>query len=268
MSAGTGTAKCAARDSATMLRRNVKHMARYPSMTLILICQPLLFLLLFVYVFGGSISAGLPGGPAGSRSHYLTYITPGILMMAVASVSIATAVSVSTDMTSGIIDRFRTMPIAKVSVLTGHVLGAMIQTALTLAVVFGVAFLLGLETAASVMQWWGLVGLLTLLSLAMTWFTVGLGLASPNPESASNWPMIFVMLPFVGSGFVPVDSMPTGLRWFAENQPFTPVMDAFRGLLAGTPRGSDTLWAIGWCAVIGGFGYLWSRRLYRTRAAN
>ncbi|GAA3223191.1 ABC transporter permease [Nonomuraea helvata] len=262
------TTTYAVRDSATMLRRNMKRMARYPSMTLVLIGQPLLFLLLFVYVFGGTMGAGLPGAPTGDRGDYLTFITPGILMMTVASVSISTAVLVATDMTNGIIDRFRTMAIAKVSVLTGHVLGAMIQTALALAVVFGVAFLLGLETAASAMQWLGLVGLLTLLSLAMTWLTVALGLASPDPETASNWPMIFLLLPFVGSGFVPVESMPAGLRWFAEHQPFTPIIDAFRGLLAGSPAGADVLWAVGWCVVIGSVGYLWSRRLYRTRAAN
>ncbi|MTE17582.1 ABC transporter permease [Streptomyces sp. TRM43335] len=258
----------AVRDSATMLRRNLKHMARYPSQTLMLIGLPLVFLLLFFYVFGGTMGAGLPGAPAGDRGDYLTFITPGILVMAVTSVSISTAVSVATDMTGGIIDRFRTMAIAKVSVLTGHVLGAMIQTALALATVFGTAFLLGLETAASAMQWLGLIGLLALLSFAMTWFTVALGLASPNPETASNWPMIFIMLPFVGSGFVPVESIPTGLRWFAEYQPFTPIMDAFRSLLAGSPDGSDALWAINWCVVIGLIGYLWSRRLYRTRAAN
>jgi ABC-2 type transport system permease protein len=256
------------RDSATMLRRNVKHMARYPSMTVMLIGQPLLFLLLFVHVFGKALGAGLSGGPAGGRGDYLTFITPGILTMTVASVSIGTAVLVATDMTNGIIDRFRTMAIAKSSVLTGHVLGAMIQTVLALAVIFGVAFLLGLRTAASATQWCGLVGLLALLSYAMTWFTVALGLASPDPETASNLPMIFVLLPFVGSGFVPVDSMPTGLRWFAEHQPFTPVMDAFRGLLAGSPDGPDVLRAVGWCLVIGLSGYLWSRRLYRTRAAS
>ena len=262
------TATYAVRDSATMLRRNLKHMARYPSMTVVLIGMPLVFLLLFVYVFGGTMGAGLPGAArTGARGDYLTFITPGVLMMAVVSVSVSTTVSVATDMTNGIIDRFRTMAIAKVSVLTGHVLGAMIQTALALAVVLGAALLLGLETAASAKQWCGLVGLLALLSFAMTWFTVAVGLASPNPESASNWPMIFVLLPFVGSGFVPVESMPTGLRWFAEHQPFTPIMDAFRGLLAGSPRVSEAVWAIGWCVVIGGVGYLWSRRLYRNRAA-
>ncbi|MEU9663136.1 ABC transporter permease [Streptomyces chartreusis] len=258
----------AVRDSVTMLRRNLKHIARYPSQTLMLIGLPLLFLLLFVYVFGGTMSAGLPGAPGRNRGDYLTFITPGILVMAVASVSISTAVSVATDMTGGIIDRFRTMPIAKVSVLTGHVLGAMIQTWLALTTVLGVAFLLGLETAASATHWSGLIGLLAVVSFAMTWFTVALGLASPNPETASNWPMIFLLLPFVGSGFVPVESMPTALRWFAEYQPFTPIMNGIRGLLAGSPDTSDVLPALGWCAVIGLNGYLWSRRLYRTRAAN
>ncbi|MFI1676283.1 ABC transporter permease [Streptomyces sp. NPDC020607] len=262
------TAPHAVRDSATMLRRNLKHMARYPSQTLMLIGLPLLFLLLFVYVFGGTMGSRLPGTPAGDRGDYLTFITPGILVMTVASVSISTAVSVATDMTGGIIDRFRTMAIAKVSVLTGHVLGAMVQTALALATVSGVAFLLGLESAATAMQWLGLIGLLALLSFAMTWFTVALGLVSPSPEAASNWPMIFIMLPFVGSGFVPVESMPTGLRWFAEYQPFTSIIDALRGLLSGSPIGSDVFRAIGWCVVIGLLGYLWSRHLYRTRAAN
>ncbi|MFG2653371.1 ABC transporter permease [Streptomyces sp. NPDC048436] len=262
------TTTYALRDSTTMLRRNVRHMARYPSMTVMLIGQPLLFLLLFVYVFGEAMGASVPGALAGDRGDYLTFITPGILMMTVASVSIGTAVLVATDMTNGIIDRFRTMAIAKSSVLTGHVLGAMIQTALALAVIFGTAFLLGLETAASATQWCGLAGLLALLSYAMTWFTVALGLASPDPETASNLPMIFVLLPFVGSGFVPVESMPAGLRWFAEHQPFTPIMDAFRGLLAGAPEGADVLRAVGWTLVIGLSGYLWSRRLYRTRAAN
>ncbi|MFC8826979.1 ABC transporter permease [Streptomyces sp. NPDC057137] len=265
------TATYAVRDSATMLRRNLRHMARYPSMTVMLVGQPLLFLLLFVYVFGATMGASLPGPPvgasAGDRGDYLTFITPGILMMTVASVSIGTAVLVATDMKNGIIDRFRTMSIAKTSVLTGHVLGAMIQTALALVTLLGVAFLMGLRTDASATQWLGLTGLLVLLSLAMTWFTVALGLASPDPETASNLPMIFVLLPFVGSGFVPVESMPTGLRSFAEHQPFTPIMDALRGLLAGAPAGPDILRAIGWCAVIGLTGYLWSRRLYRTRAA-
>lgn len=257
----------AVRDSVTMLNRNLKRMARYPSQTLVLIALPLLFLLLFVYVFGGTMGAGLLGAGPGDRDGYLTFVTPGIVMMTVASVSIGTAVLVATDMTGGIIDRFRTMAIAKVSVLTGHVLAAMIQTALALTLVLGVAMLLGLETAASVTQWCGLVGLLALLSLAITWFTVALGLASPDPETASNLPMIFVLLPFVGSGFVPVGSMPVGLRWFAEHQPFTPIMDLVRGLLTGSPEASDALLSVGWCVAIGLVGYLWSRHLYRTRAA-
>lgn len=256
------------RDAATMLRRTLRHMARYPSMTVMLIGQPLLFLLLFVYVFGGAVGTGLPGSVVGDRGGYLTFITPGILTMTVASVSIGTAVLVATDMATGIIDRFRTMAIARSSVLTGHVLGALIQTAVALAVLLGVAFALGLRTAASAPQWAAAAGLLAVLSFAMTWFTVALGLVSPDPETASNLPMIFVLLPFVGSGFVPVASMPAGLRGFAEHQPFTPVMDALRSLLAGRPDGSAALEAVAWCAAIGLTGYLWSRRLYRTRAAN
>ncbi|WBB57771.1 ABC transporter permease [Streptomyces sp. WMMC500] len=258
-------ASYAVRDSATMLRRNLRHMARYPSMTIMLVGQPLLFLLLFTYVFGGTMGANLPGDLHGG---YLTYITPGILTMTVASVSIGTAVLVANDMTDGIVDRFRTMPIAPSSVLAGHVLAAMIQTALALLAVGAAAFALGLRPGgASAADWAALTGLLVLLSYALTWFTVALGLASPDPETASNLPMVFVLLPFVGSGFVPVESMPAGLRWFAAHQPFTPVMDLIRGLLGGAPDGADAAWAVGWCAVIGTAGFLWSRRLYRTRGA-
>ncbi|EHN12370.1 putative ABC drug resistance transporter permease component [Patulibacter medicamentivorans] len=257
----------AVRDSLTMLRRQLRHMARYPSLTLMLIGQPLVFLLLFVYVFGGTMGAGLPGVSAGDRGDYLDFITPGIVLMAVVSVSLGTAIAVATDMTGGIIDRFRTMAIARVSVLTGHVLGALIQTAVAVVVVVAVALALGFGPGASPGDWLATAGLLALLSLALTWLTIAIGLVSPNVETASNLPMPLMLLPLVGSGFVPTETMPDGLRWFAENQPFTPVIDALRGLLDGSPDGGTVLLAVAWCVAIGLAGYLWSRRLYRRRAA-
>lgn len=252
----------AVRDSATMLRRNLLHIRRYPSLTILLVAQPILFLLLFVYVFGGTLGAGLPGQEGGDRGDYLVFITPGVLIMTVASVALGTAISTATDMTTGIIARFRTMDIARSSVLTGHVLGAVIRTALAVVVVTAVAFLLGFRSEAGPLAWLGAIGLLVLIAFSLTWLTVGMGLAADSVETASNTPLFLVMLPFVSSGFVPTEAMPTGLRQFAEHQPFTPMIDSLRALVTGAPVGADLWLAIGWCVVLSGLGYLWSRRLF------
>ncbi len=251
----------AIQDSSTMLRRNLRRMQRYPSLTLMLIGQPIVFLLLFVYVFGGTMGAGIAGVSAG-RADYLAYITPGILAMTVASVALGTALSVAMDMTEGIMARFRTMDIARVSVLTGHVVGAMIQTAIALVVVVAVALLLGFRPTAGPLDWLAAVGVLGIFAFALTWLTVALGLASKSVETASNTPMFLVLMPFLGSGFVPTESMPTGLRWFADYQPFTPVIETVRGLLMGTPLGDDVMLALGWSVVIALASYLWAKRLY------
>jgi ABC-2 type transport system permease protein len=263
-------------DSATMLRRNLRHMMRYPSMTLLLFGMPIIFLLLFVYVFGGTLGAGLGGAGLDSsgldsggdgRSEYLQYVTPGILMMTLGAVGNGTAVSIAMDMTEGIIARFRTMPISRASVMTGHVLGSILQALLGLTVVTGFAILLGFRPRAGLTDWLVLIGVLALISLALTWLTVALGMASKTVESASNWPMPLTLLPFLGSGFVPTDSMPVGLRWFAEYQPFTPFIDTIRGLLTGTPIGSSGWLTVGWCLVISLFGYFWARKLYDREPA-
>ncbi|MFD5095704.1 ABC transporter permease [Amycolatopsis thailandensis] len=248
------------RDSATMLRRNIRHMQRYPSLTIMLIGQPIVFLLLFVYVFGGTLGNGLGGG--GGRAEYVGYVTPAILLVTVCSAALGTAISVATDMTEGIIARFRTMAISKASVLTGHVIGAFIQTAFALAVVFGVTLLVGFSPTAGVGEWFAVVGVLLLLTIALTWLSVALGLAAKSVETASNTPMIFMLLPFLGSGFVPTDSMPAWLRWFADYQPFTPVIETIRGLLLGTPIGDSGWFAVGWCVVLATVGYLWSKSLF------
>lgn len=245
-------------DSATMLRRNVKHMLRYPSVTIMLAGFPILFLLLFVYVFGGTLGAGLGGG----RSDYIAYVVPGILLMAIASAAQGTAISVATDMTEGIIARFRTMSIARASVLTGHVVGSMIQTLVGMALVLGVALLIGFRPDAGPVDWLLLLGFLAIVTFAIVWFAVALGLVSKTVEAASNLPMPLMFLPFLGSAFVPTDSMPAGLRAFAEHQPFTPIIETTRALLAGTEVGSDGPIALGWCAVIALVGYLWSRSLF------
>ncbi|SNT17403.1 ABC transporter permease [Rhodococcoides kyotonense] len=256
----------AIRDSAVMFRRNLIHLRRYPSMTALLIGMPVVFLLLFVYVFGGTLGAGLPG--AGGRAAYLAYVTPAIVVMAAASAAQGTAISVATDMTEGIIARFRTMAISPGSVLTGHVAASVVQGLLAMTALLLVAIGLGFRPEASPLDWLALLSVLTMLSLSLTWLSVALGLVSDSVETASNLPMFLIILPFLGSGFVPTDSMPTALRWFAEYQPFTPVIETVRGLLEGQAQLGTSALALGWCASITAVGYLWARasmRRERTR---
>jgi ABC-2 type transport system permease protein len=259
----------AVRDSATLTRRNLKHLVRYPSLTVTIIAMPVIFLLLFVYVFGGTLGAGLPGG-AGSadpRGDYLQYLTPAILVMTVVAVAQSTAILIAKDATEGIIDRFRTMPIARSAPLTSHVLAAMAQTAFALGVVLAVAVAIGYRSDASLAGWAGAVGILLLMGWAVTWLCVAIGLASGSVEAASNAPMPLILLPFLSSAFVPTDSMPAGLAWFAEHQPFTPIIETLRACLAGTDAGADAWWAVGWCVAISLVCFWWAGRVFgRVRA--
>ncbi len=252
-------------DSRTMLRRNLKHQLRYPSMTVMLIGIPIVLLLLFVYVFGGQLGAGL--GAHQGRSAYLNYVVPGLLLLTIASAIQGTSIMVAMDMTGGIIDRFRTMNIARASVLTGHVLGSLIQTLLAMAILIGVAFGLGFRTTAGALEWLATIGMLVLFAFALIWLAVALGLAAKSVETASNTPMILILLVFLGSGFVATATMPPGLRQFAEYQPFTPVADTVRGLLTGTAIGDHAIAAIAWSIGIAVVAYLWAIRLYNRRRA-
>ncbi len=249
------------RDSATMLRRNLKRMLRYPSMTVMLVGMPVVFLLLFVYVFGGTLGAGI-AGPGGGRAAYANYVAPAIILMTVTATVQGTAISVAMDMTEGIIARFRTMHIARVSVLTGHVLGSLIQAVVSLAIVIGVALLVGFRPGAGPVQWLAAAGFLVAVTFALVWLSTALGLLSKTVETASNLPMPLTLLPFLSSGFVPTDSMPAGLRWFAANQPFTPIIETLRGLLVGGPIGNHAWIALAWSAAIALGGYLWAKRLF------
>ncbi len=248
-------------DSATMLRRNLRRMRRYPSLTIFIAGIPVVLLLLFAFVFGGAIGAGL-GEVSGGRDAYIAYVVPGILLITVAGAAQGTAISVAMDMTEGIIARFRTMDIARVSVLTGHVVGSVIQTMLAIVIVMVVALLIGFRSTTGPLAWLAATGLLVLAAFAVSWLSVALGMVSKSVETASNLPMFLVLLPFLSSGFVPTGSMPPGLSWFAEHQPFTPLIETVRGLLLGTPIGDSGVVAVGWCVAISVGGYLWARRLY------
>lgn len=252
------------RDCATMLRRDLKRMRRYPSMTVMLIGMPVVFLLLFVYVFGGTLGAGMDAGhdAAGGRTAYANYVAPAIILMTITATVQGTAISIAMDMTEGIIARFRTMHVARVSVLAGHVVGSVIQTVIALAVVIGVAVAVGFRPTAGPAAWLAAAGFLLAVTFALVWLSVALGQVSKSVETAGNLPMPLIMLPFLSSGFVPTDSMPDGLRAFAEYQPFTPMIETLRGLLTDQPVDHDAWIALAWCAAIATAGYLWSKRLF------
>jgi ABC-2 type transport system permease protein len=253
----------ALRDSKTMLRRNLRHLQRYPGLSLFPILMPVILLLVFVYVFGGTLGDGIAAG--GGRGAYIDYLTPGMLLFTVVGAAQVIAISVAKDMTEGIIARFKTMRIWRPAVLTGHVLSSLMLTMVSIAVVIVVALLIGYHTAAAPLRWVGALGLLVFLALALTWLCVALGLFSKSVETASNTPMLLTLLTFLSSEFVPVHSMPAGLRWFAANQPFTPITDAIRGLLGNGHVGSAGVKAFVWCAAITAVSYLWAKYLYDRR---
>ncbi|CAL9555146.1 ABC transporter permease [Streptomyces sp. enrichment culture] len=248
----------ALRDSATMLRRNLLHARRYPSLTLNLLLTPIMLLLLFVYIFGDTMSAGIGGG-APDRSVYIAYIVPGLLLMTIGSTTIGTAVSVSNDMTEGIIARFRTMAIHRGSVIIGHVVGSVLQSIVSVVLVGAVGVAIGFRsTDATVLEWLAAFGLLVLFATALTWIAVGMGLVSPNAEAASNNAMPLILLPLLSSAFVPLDAMPGWFRPIAEYQPFTPAIETLRGLLLGTEIGHHGWLAVAWCLGLAVLGYVWS----------
>ncbi|MBQ1107320.1 MULTISPECIES: ABC transporter permease [Streptomyces] len=248
----------AVRDSNTMLRRNLLHARRYPSLTLNLLLTPVMLLLLFVYIFGDVMSAGIGGG-GGGRSAYIAYIVPGILLLTVGSTVVGTAVSVSTDMTEGVIARFRTMAIHRGSVIIGHVVGSVLQSVLSVVLVGAVAVAIGFRsTDATLVEWLAAFGLLVLFSAALTWVAVGMGLISPNAEAASNNALPMVLLPMLSSAFIPVETMPGWFRPIAEYQPFTPAIETLRGLLLGTEIGHNGWLAVGWSIGLVLLGYFWA----------
>lgn len=250
----------AVRDSSTMVRRSLLHVRRYPSLTLNLLLTPIVLLLLFVYVFGEVMSAGIGGA---DRSAYLAYLLPGLLLMTIGSTVVGTAVSVSTDMSEGIVARFRTMAIHRSSVLIGHVVGSVLRSVASVLLVGAVAVAIGFRSAdATALEWLAAFGLVTLVALALTWIAVGMGMVSPNAEAASNNALPLIVLPLISSAFVPVDAMPGWFRPIAEYQPFTPAIETLRGLLLGAEIGHNGPLAVAWCLVLAALGHLWSKSLF------
>jgi ABC-2 type transport system permease protein len=264
---GTSRPSYVVADAITMLRRNLLHVVRYPGLSMFTILGPVVILLLVVFVFGGTLGAGLPGvDPAGGRAAYIAYVMPGILLITIAGTASGAAITVAMDMTEGITARFRTMAISRAAVLAGHVLGNTIQAIIAVALVLGVGVAVGFRPTAGPIEWLVAAGLIVFISFAVSWIGVGMGMQSKTVETASNLPLILTLLPMLGSGFVPTDSMPVGLQWFAQHQPFTPFIEAIRGLLLGTPLGGNPWLAIGWAVVITIGGYVWSMAIYERKS--
>ncbi|MET9491677.1 ABC transporter permease [Nocardia sp. NPDC006630] len=244
-------------DASIMLRRNFKHTARTPVTIFNAALMPIMMLLIFVYVFGNAFNVG---------EKYINYALPGMILLAISYGLSSTAVSVNSDMTKGIINRFKVMDVSRGAVLTGHVVATMLTIAISTAAVIGVGFALGFRSAASPLEWLGAIGVIAATAFATAWLTVALGMAAKTPESAGMTTVPLIMLPFVSSAVVPAHQMGQGIRQFAEYQPFTPIIESLRGLLTGNPSGGYTAAALAWCAGIALVGYLWSRATFSKRA--
>ncbi|MFF3221632.1 ABC transporter permease [Nocardia suismassiliense] len=245
-------------DSATMLRRNLTHAKRYPSMSIGVVVMPTVLLLVFKFVFGGALEKS-------SGGNYIDYLAPGMLLMVPAYITASVAVSIASDTSKGIVNRFRTMGITQSSMLTGHVLGALLQALGGIVLMAAVSLLIGWRPDANVAEWIAAFGLLTFTIFGLNWLAVALGLLSPNPEGASNIVFPIIMLPFLGSGLVATDTMPVGLRQFAEYQPFTPITETVRGLLMGSEIGNNGILALAWCAGLTAVGFFWANSTFRRQ---
>ncbi|GAB3897317.1 ABC transporter permease [Kibdelosporangium lantanae] len=245
-------------DSATMVRRDFRHSIRYPATVIMALGMPTLLLLLFLGVFGDALNTGMGGG-----ARYIDFVVPGVMMMTVGYGASTTAMAVNGDMTEGIIARFRTMAIFRPSVLVGHVVGATIRTLVSVALLIGVALALGFRPAAGLGGWLAMAGVLVLFVFALTWIAVGVGLAVRSAQGTGGFVIVVQTLPFLSSAFLAPGSMSGAVRWFAANEPFTPVIDTVRGLLLGTPVGDRAGVAVIWCVGLALAGYLWSRALFK-----
>ncbi|MGK3201123.1 ABC transporter permease [Amycolatopsis sp. MEPSY49] len=240
-----------------MLRRNFKHIARNPTSVFNAVLMPIVIMLMFVYMLGDAFSVGV---------NYVDYATPGLMLLAVCYGLGATATSVNSDMTKGIINRFKVMDVSRGAVLTGHVVASVLTNLVAIAALVGVAFALGFRPNASFLDWLGVLGMVVLLAFAAGWLTVALGLFAKSPETAGLASVPLVMLPFFSSAIAPADKMGPGLRQFAEYQPFTPIIETVRGLLNGTPSTGYAITAVAWCLGIALAGYFWARSLFKKRA--
>ena len=243
---------------AVFVGRSLRHSLRDGESLLMAIMLPVMLMLMFTWVFGGAID------PSGA---YVDYVVPGIILTCAGFGASSTAVYVANDMRTGIIDRFRTMPLRAGAVLTGHVVASVLRNLIATAIVIGVGILVGFRPSATPLEWVAMTGLIALYILAITYLFAAIGLAAGSPEGANGYGFVLLFLPYLSSAFVPVASMPEWLQPVAANQPITPIVETIRGLLMDAPLQSEPWWAIGWCLVILLIAVAWGAWLFRRKAA-
>lgn len=228
-------------DSVTMVGRSLRLSRRNLEVLLVSLMLPVILMLMFVYLFGGAIETG---------TAYVSYVVPGVLVLCAGFGSATTAVSVSQDMTNGVMDRFRSLDVSGAAVVSGHVAASVVRNAASTVLVFGVAFLIGFRTNATLFGWLAAGGILLWFIVAISWLAALVGLLAKSPEAANGFTFFLMFLPYASSAFVPIATMPVWLQGFSRNQPVTPVIESVRGLLAGTPVGNSPMLAITWCTGI------------------
>jgi ABC-2 type transport system permease protein len=246
-------------DTSVMLGRSLRHVTRSMDTIITVTIMPIAFMLLFVYVFGGAIKTG--------TGHYVNYLMPGILLIAIASGIAYTAFRLFTDLQSGIFERFHSMPIARSSVLWGHVLTSLVANMISVVVIVLVGLLIGFRSSAGVLAWLAVAGILVLFTLTLTWIAVIAGLSAKSADGAGAFSYPIIFLPFISSAFVPTASMPGPVRAFAENQPVTSIVNTIRNLFARQPVGHDIWIALGWCVGILVVAYVLAMMSYRRKIA-
>ena len=246
-------------DTAVLTGRSLSHIMRSPDTIITTAVTPIALMLMFVYVLGGAINTG--------TGSYVNYLLPGILLITIASGIAYTAYRLFLDMQGGIFERFQSMPIARSAVLWGHVLTSLVANLVSVALVVLVALLMGFRSGAGVLAWLAVAAILTMFTLALTWLAVIAGLSAKTVDGASAFSYPLIFLPFVSSAFVPTETMPGPVRWFAENQPVTSIVDAIRSLLAQQPVGTDIWTALAWCIGILALAYGLAMTTYRRRVS-
>ena len=248
-------------DTAVLTGRSLTHILRSPDTIITTAVMPIAFLLLFVFVFGGAVDIGAGAG----QGNYASYLLPGILLITVASGIAYTAFRLFLDMQGGIFERFQSMPIARSSVLWAHVITSLVANLISLVVVVGVALIIGFRTGAGIGAWLAVAGILVLFTLALTWLAVIVGLSAKTVDGASAFSYPLIFLPFLSSAFVPTESMPGPLRWFAENQPVTSIVNSIRALFEQKPIGAELWIALAWCVGILIVAYVIAMITYRRK---
>lgn len=247
----------AIQDTWTMTKRSLKHTVRSMDTIITVAATPIFMMLLFVYVLGGSFS---------DNADYVNYITPGIVIMTVASGIAYAALRLNNDFNKGIISRFKTMPVAPSSILGGHAFSSLLSNLFSVVLVLAVAFLVGFRTSAGPVEWLAFTGLLVLFTLATTWLAIVFGLLAKTAEGAGAFSYILLLLLFVSSAFTPVDKMASFLRGFAEHQPMTPIIETMRSLLTNGTIGDQAWLATLWCVLLLAISYVAALWLYRNKS--